>query len=122
VKAAESLEKCRAGFCIRGLKAHAPEDTATELRIGLYKVTELVRRYQDSFEWAFVPWKAAAPLRLAILSPGLLRLRRLEAYHRQFADRVELFRHWHMLVFAPDARRLVTGDRVGNPLGNIAGK
>ena len=55
VKAAESLEKRRVRFCIRGLKAHAPEDTATELRIGLYKVTELVRQYQDSFEWAFVP-------------------------------------------------------------------
>src|SRR2546423_1328922 len=54
-------------------------------------------------------------------SPGLLLLRRLEAYHRQFADRVELFRHWHMLVFASDARSLVTGDRVGNPLGHIAG-
>ena len=55
VRAAESLEKRGFGFSIRGLKAHAPEDTATELRIGLYKVTELVRRYQDSFEWAFVP-------------------------------------------------------------------
>ena len=54
--------------------------------------------------------------------PGLLLLRRLEGYHRQFADRVELFRHWHMLVFAPNARSLVTGDRVGNPLGHIAGK
>jgi hypothetical protein len=31
----------------------------------------------------------AAPLRLAILSPGLLRLRRLEGYHRQLADRLE---------------------------------
>src|SRR5580700_9445904 len=54
--------------------------------------------------------------------PGLLLLRRLEGYHRQFADRVELFRHRHMLVFASDARSLVTGDRVGNPLGDIAGE
>ena len=55
VKAEESLEKRRAGFCIRGLKAHEPEDMAMELEIGLCKVTELVRRYQDSFEWASVP-------------------------------------------------------------------
>jgi hypothetical protein len=55
-------------------------------------------------------------------SPGRLLLRRLEGYQRQFADRVELFRHFHMLIFPPDARRLMTGDRVGNPLGNIAGK
>ena len=53
--AAESLEKRRAGFCTRGLKARAPEDTATELRIGRYEVTELVRRYQDAFDWASVP-------------------------------------------------------------------
>ena len=30
-----------------------PEDIAIELGIGL--VTELVRRYQDSFDWASVP-------------------------------------------------------------------
>ena len=28
---------------------------AIELGIGLYEVTELVRRYQDSFDWASVP-------------------------------------------------------------------
>ena len=39
----------------RGLKTHDPEDMATELGIGLYKITELVRRYQDSLEWASVP-------------------------------------------------------------------
>jgi hypothetical protein len=43
---------------------------------------------------------------------------RVEGYHRQLADGVKLFRHRHMLIFASDARRLVTGDRVGNPLGN----
>jgi hypothetical protein len=32
-----------------------PEDVATELGIGLYEVTELVRRYQDSLEWTLVP-------------------------------------------------------------------
>ena len=32
-----------------------PEDIAIELGIGLYEVTELVRRYQDSFYWASVP-------------------------------------------------------------------
>jgi hypothetical protein len=32
-----------------------PEDMATVLGIGLYEVAELVRRYQDSFEWASVP-------------------------------------------------------------------
>ena len=32
-----------------------PEDIAIELGIGLYEVTELVRRYQDSFDWASVP-------------------------------------------------------------------
>ena len=63
-------------------------------------------------------WKAAAPLRLVALSPRSC----LKGYHRQLADRVELFRHWHMLVFSPDARSLVTADRVGNPLGDIAGK
>ena len=40
-----------------------PEDRATELGIGLYEVTELVRRYQDSFRMG----KAAAPLRLVVL-------------------------------------------------------
>jgi hypothetical protein len=33
---------------------------------------------------------------------------------------LKLLRHLHMLVFAPDARCLMAGDRVGNPLGNIA--
>ena len=32
-----------------------PEDIAVELGIGLYEVTELVRRYQDLFDWASVP-------------------------------------------------------------------
>ncbi len=32
-----------------------PEEIAIELGIGLYEVTELVRRYQDSFDWASVP-------------------------------------------------------------------
>ena len=36
------------------------------------------------------------------------------------ADSLELLSHFHMLVFAPDARCLMAGDRVGNPLGNIA--
>jgi hypothetical protein len=44
----------------------------------------------------------------------------VEGYYGQFADRLELLRHFHMLVFAPDARCLMAGDRVGNPLGNIA--
>ena len=57
-----------------------------------------------------------------LASQCLLLLHRLEAYHRQFADRVELFRHWHMLVFTSDARSFVTDDRGGNPLGDIAGE
>jgi hypothetical protein len=32
-----------------------PEDVAAELGIGLYEVTELVRRYQESFNWTAVP-------------------------------------------------------------------
>jgi hypothetical protein len=32
-----------------------PEDVATELGIGLHEVTELVRRYRESFDWASVP-------------------------------------------------------------------
>ncbi|HEX4202005.1 MAG TPA: hypothetical protein VHY59_10840 [Chthoniobacterales bacterium] len=32
-----------------------PEDVATELGIGLFEVTELVRRYQEAFDWASVP-------------------------------------------------------------------
>src|ERR1700757_4006553 len=46
---------------VRGLKAHAPEDTATELRIGLYKVTELVRQYQDSFDGLPFPSESCGP-------------------------------------------------------------
>jgi hypothetical protein len=32
-----------------------PEDIAIELGIGLHQVTELVRRYQDAFDWTSVP-------------------------------------------------------------------
>ena len=32
-----------------------PEDVAIELGIGLRQVTELVRRYQDYFEWNSIP-------------------------------------------------------------------
>jgi hypothetical protein len=32
-----------------------PEDMALELGIGLFEVTELVRRYQELFDWASVP-------------------------------------------------------------------
>jgi hypothetical protein len=32
-----------------------PEDVAIELGIGLRQVTELVRRYQDDFEWNSIP-------------------------------------------------------------------
>ena len=32
-----------------------PEDVATELGIELSEVTELVRRYQESFDWPSVP-------------------------------------------------------------------
>jgi hypothetical protein len=45
-----------------------------------------------------------------------------EMYYRQFAERVELSRHFHMLVFAPDARCLMAGDRVGDPLRNIVAR
>ena len=38
-----------------------PEDIAIELGIGLYEVTELVRRYQDSFDWASVPKESCGP-------------------------------------------------------------
>ena len=54
-------------------------------------------------------------------SPGQ-RLCRCQGYYGQFADSLELLRHFHMLVFAPNARCLMAGDRVGNPLGNIAGE
>jgi hypothetical protein len=40
-----------------------PEDVAAELGIGLYEVTELVRRYQDSFDWASVPLGKLRPRR-----------------------------------------------------------
>jgi hypothetical protein len=40
-----------------------PEDVAAELGIGLYEVTELVRRYPDSFEWTFVPIGKVRPRR-----------------------------------------------------------
>jgi hypothetical protein len=32
-----------------------PDDVAIEFGIGLHKVTELVRRYQDDFEWNSIP-------------------------------------------------------------------
>jgi hypothetical protein len=32
-----------------------PDDVATELGIGLFEVTELVRRYQADFEWKSIP-------------------------------------------------------------------
>jgi hypothetical protein len=32
-----------------------PDDVAIELGIGLRQVTELVRRYQDYFEWNSIP-------------------------------------------------------------------
>jgi hypothetical protein len=32
-----------------------PEDIAIELGMRLYEVTELVRQYQDSFDWASLP-------------------------------------------------------------------
>ena len=40
-----------------------PEDLATELGIGLYEVTELVRRYQEAFDWASVPIGKPRPRR-----------------------------------------------------------
>jgi hypothetical protein len=33
----------------------APDDVAIELGVGLHNVTELVRRYQDDFEWNSIP-------------------------------------------------------------------
>ena len=33
-----------------------PDDVATELGIGLFEVTELVRRYPGDFEWDFAPF------------------------------------------------------------------
>ena len=33
-----------------------PDDVATELGIGLFEVTELVRRYPGDFEWDSVPF------------------------------------------------------------------
>jgi hypothetical protein len=32
-----------------------PGDIAIELGIGLHQVTELVRRYQDAFDWTSIP-------------------------------------------------------------------
>jgi hypothetical protein len=46
----------------------------------------------------------------------------VKSYYWQVVDRVKFFPHFDMLVFAPDTRSLVTGDRVGNPLGDIAGE
>jgi hypothetical protein len=40
-----------------------PEDVATELGIRLYEVTELVRRYQESFDWASIPLGKLRPRR-----------------------------------------------------------
>jgi hypothetical protein len=40
-----------------------PEDVATELGIGLYEVTELVRRYQESFDLASIPIGKLRPRR-----------------------------------------------------------
>jgi hypothetical protein len=37
------------------------EDVATELRIGLFEVTELVRWYPEWFDWALVPIGSCAP-------------------------------------------------------------
>jgi hypothetical protein len=45
----------RAAFCQRPQRACRPEDVATELGIELCEVIELVRRYQDSFDWTAVP-------------------------------------------------------------------
>ena len=33
-----------------------PDDVATELGMGLFEITELVRRYPGDFEWDFVPF------------------------------------------------------------------
>jgi hypothetical protein len=41
-----------------------PEDVATELGIGLFQVTELVRRYQDDFE---VEFDSARQAQIAIM-------------------------------------------------------
>jgi hypothetical protein len=54
-------------------------------------------------------------------SPGQ-RLCRCQGYYRQLADRLKLFCHLDMLVFAPDARCLMAGDRVGNPLRYIVAR
>jgi hypothetical protein len=51
-----------------------------------------------------------------------IRTAHQEGNQRQFADRLEFLRHFHMLVFSPDTRSLVAGDRIGNSLGNIAGE
>jgi hypothetical protein len=40
-----------------------PEDLATELGVGLYEVTELIRRYQEAFDWASVPIGKLRPRR-----------------------------------------------------------
>jgi hypothetical protein len=32
-----------------------PEDLAIELGIGLFEVTELVRRYPEAFDWSSIP-------------------------------------------------------------------
>ena len=51
-----------------------PEDIAIELGIGLYEVTELVRRYQDSFDWASPRLECADACRkFARLSAGGVR-------------------------------------------------
>jgi hypothetical protein len=52
-------------------------------------------------------------------SPGQ-RLYRCQGYYRQLADRLELLCHLDVFVLSADARSGVAGDRVRNPLGNIA--
>jgi hypothetical protein len=37
------------------LRLAAPEDLATKLAIGLFDVTELIRRYQEWFDWTSIP-------------------------------------------------------------------
>jgi hypothetical protein len=63
--------------------------------------------------WAFSPQATACRVKW---------LSRRQGYHWQLADRLKLFCHRDVFVFSADARCLVAGDRIRNPLGYNRGR
>jgi hypothetical protein len=53
-----------------------PDEVAIELGIGLHKVTELVRRYQDDFEWNSIP---IGKLKLGRMSSRVVTLKAIRS-------------------------------------------